>query len=79
MGFEMSKPTTIYHELYDLKTDPYEFTNRYYDAAYAGRREELEQILRDEPNLLRTVFYSAADRPYWFNGGDGAGYENNKL
>lgn len=79
MGFEMSKPATIYHELYDLKADPYEFTNRYYDAAYAARRDELEQILRDEPNLLRTVFYSVADRPYWFNGGSGAGYENNKL
>lgn len=79
MGFEMGKPTSIYHELYDLRIDPHEYANRYNDPAYAEHREELEMLLRDEPNLLRTVFYSLKDRPYWFNGGAGGGYERNGL
>lgn len=78
-GFEVTDGTPIFRELYDLEKDPYEFTNLYADPAYAQVRDELEARLREEPNLLRTVFYRREDRPYWFNDGTGAGYERNGL
>lgn len=79
VGFEFKKGNKIYHELYDLEKDPYEFENRYYDPAYAQERDELEAILQNEPNLLRTVFHTEEDAPYWLNDGCGAGYSHNKL
>lgn len=58
---------------------PDEFTNLYSNPAYAAVRDELEAALQAEPNLLRTVFYTCEDEPYWFNDGKGAGYERNGL
>ena len=79
VGFELDETSKIYRELYDLNSDPYEFTNLYHDPAYAQRRDELEALLRQEPNLLRTVLWRRSDPPYWFNGGKGAGYAYNGL
>ncbi len=78
-GFELDESSRIFRELYDLREDPYEFTNLYREPAYAERREELEMLLKAEPNLLRTVFRMRRDPPYWFNDGNGAGYEFNGL
>ena len=79
VGFELSEDSKIYRELYDLRKDPYEFHNLYSDPDYAARRDALEAMLTNEPNLLRTVLWRRADPPYWFNGGNGAGYERNGL
>lgn len=79
VGFEMKDKTKIHRELYDLEKDPHEFTNLYSHPAYAAVRDELEAALQAEPNLLRTVFYTCEDEPYWFNDGKGAGYELNGL
>ena len=79
VGFEITEETKIYKELYDLENDPHEFTNLYSDPRYQESRKELERILRETPQLLRTVFYHRDDAPYWFHSEDGAGYEHNKL
>lgn len=79
VGFEFTKESKVYRELYDLEKDPDEFENVYDDPAYAEIRDELEEMVKQDPNLLRTVFYRCTDRPYWFNGGEGAGYELNKF
>lgn len=79
VGFELTKDSKIYRELYDLTRDPDEFENLYDDPAYQARRDALEAMLREEPNLMRTVFYQQDDRPYWLNGGEGAGYERNGM
>lgn len=79
VGFDVTEEKKIYRELYDLKADPEEYTNLYDNKDYMARRDALLARLESEPNLMRTVFYNRADRPYWFNGGNGAGYENNGL
>ena len=81
VGFEMTDNQKIYRELYDLEKDPCEYVNLYNDPAYAQVRDELEQVLAEEPNLLRTVFYNREkeSRPYWLNAGQGAGYERNGI
>lgn len=78
-AFEPKPGDRIFRELYDLRCDPYEFENLYEDPAYAAQRDQLEALLEAEPYLLRTVFYEQGDRPYWFNGGEGAGYLRNRL
>ncbi|MGN0971362.1 MAG: sulfatase [Aristaeellaceae bacterium] len=79
VGFELDENTKIYREMYNLADDPCEFTNLYGDERCVAHREELEAILQSEPNLLRTVFRQRTDPPYWFNAGNGAGYERNGL
>ena len=79
VGFELTDDTRIYHELYDLKNDPHEYTNLYSDARFADIRSELEALLDSEPNLMRTVFRQKTGPAYWFNAGNGAGYETNGL
>lgn len=70
----------MYHELYDLRSDPDEFINLYYDPAYAAVIDEMEKWLNQEPWLLKTVFYNHNnDKPYWFNAGNGSGYAYNGL
>ena len=79
VGFEMHEKVKIYREMYDRERDPWEFENVYGDPGYQQDRKTLEKILLDEPNLLRTVFYTDDDRPYWFNDGHGSGYAFNGL
>lgn len=69
----------VYREMYDLKKDPYEFVNVYGDPAYAAIREDLEKRMEAEPHLLRTVFWTPEDKPYWFDDGCGTGYPFNNL
>lgn len=79
VGFEYKDGAKIYRELYYLAEDPDEYVNRYSDPTCASIVTELEQLLCDEPNLLRTVFRSRKDAAYWFNSGNGTGYEFNGL
>lgn len=79
VGFELQADAKIYKEMYNLKEDPYEYTNLYYDEKYRDIREELEAIAEAEPDLMRTVFWKRGDAPYWFNAGKGSGYEFNGM
>ena len=79
VGGELDDDTPIYRELYDLRLDPHEFTNLYGREDCAAIRQELEEILSAQPNLMRTVFRKRTDPPFWFNAGNGAGYERNGL
>ena len=79
VGFELTDDTKIYHEMYDLEKDPFEYTNLYYDETYAEKRAELEALLENEPHLMRTIFRQKTGPAYWFNNGKGAGYETNGL
>jgi arylsulfatase A-like enzyme len=72
-GFEYFPGSAVYRELYDLEKDPFEFENVYNAPAYRKERNELEAILRDEPGLLRTIFYPRdGSQPYWFRGAETA-------
>ena len=79
VGFEYREGARIYRELYDLSRDPHEYINVYDDPGYREIREHLECLAQNEPYLLRTVFRSETDRPYWFNAGAGSGYEFQNL
>jgi len=79
VGFELQDNTPIYRELYNLDEDPDEYVNLYGQPRCAQVQKELEQLLSDEPNLMRTVFRPRAGAAYWFNPGCGAGYERNGL
>ena len=68
-GFEYTPDSVIHRELYDLQNDPHEFVNLYNDPAHQRAREELEALLRGEPNLLRTIFFQRNETPYWFKPG----------
>lgn len=68
----------VFYELYDLKTDPHEFVNRYDDPQYAAVRDELYGLLKAEPYLLETIFRTPDGADYWLNLGSGAGLECNR-
>ena len=79
VGCELQADAKIYKEMYNLNEDPYEYTNLYYDEKYRDIREELEATAEAEPDLMRTVFWKRGDAPYWFNAGEGSGYEFNGM
>ena len=69
----------LFRELYDLGKDPYEYVKVYNDPAYEAVREDLERRMAEEPHLLRTVFWTPEDKPYWLDDGCGTGYAFNPL
>lgn len=73
----MKKPPE--YELYDLKNDPYEFTNLADDPAYADQRAELTKQLRDWQNKTGDALSNRENAEKLFDMIRAAGLNREKL